>query len=115
MTDWPNKISSATVGPRDYGQGVVISYWNGIVTSGSVEEATEKHGWPLKIEPFDKNRLFREITKLESKVEEMQKTLEWYADPKNYRHVESAAYSDVALDEGETARDALKGAGTNGI
>jgi hypothetical protein len=45
-------------------------------------------------------------------LEEMQKALEWYADPKNYRHVESAAYSDVALDEGETARDALKGVET---
>jgi hypothetical protein len=52
------------------------------------------------------------LAELIFKVEEMQKALEWYADPKNYRHVESAAYSDVALDEGETARDALKGVET---
>lgn len=37
----------------------------------------------------------------------MKETLEWYGDEKNYQHVESAAYSDVGLDEGYLACQVL--------
>jgi hypothetical protein len=47
------------------------------------------------------------IESLQQQNKAYEEALQFYADEKNYRHVESAAYSDVALDE------ALKGAITH--
>jgi hypothetical protein len=50
----------------------------------------------------------KETEFLLSKVEKMQKTLEWYADEDNYR-ADPAMQSMSDLDNGERARAALKG------
>lgn len=50
-----------------------------------------------------------EIKHYKSKVEEMQKTLEWYADPSNWIHDEIECETPANCDEGKLARQALKG------
>jgi hypothetical protein len=52
------------------------------------------------------------LEQLVSKVEEMQKTLEWYADEKNHNDLildRFVPYTAIDDDGGERARQALKG------
>lgn len=56
-----------------------------------------------------KEQFLRERNDLKSKVEEMQKALEWYADEENYDLQTDEYHIATKLDRGDRARAALKG------
>lgn len=60
---------------------------------------------------FEKVAHDNHVLYLQEKIrrEEMEAALEFYANVTNYHHVETAAYSNVVMDEGELARRALEG------
>jgi hypothetical protein len=51
-----------------------------------------------------------ELIKSQSKIEEMQKALNWYADEENYDLEQEEYYIKITIDRGDRARQALKGA-----
>jgi hypothetical protein len=65
--NWRKKISSALIDEEN--NLCIISYWDDVRTSMTIEEAKEKHGWPLIVEPFQRWCLFREIETLQQQLD----------------------------------------------
>lgn len=76
----------------------------------SEQKASTQDSRFMTITKFAWDEKALQVKALEAKVEEMQKTLEWYADEKNWGSIEE--YGALVSDGGELARQALKGVET---
>jgi len=108
---------AATAGPWKYDKtthefdeieaksGETVMYIANYIEEDAVFASEARTGWPAALDHIQTQAV--EIERLRTENQRYRQALVFYADERNYRDVESAAYSDVSLDEGYTAKEAL--------